>query len=209
VVTNGISIQGQTPVTVLAVQSLNLTASTEASTSASASSPATSGAVNLQWQAEGFAAGTEYQIERSDNGADFTVIGQQLAATDVTTAFQYEVATAPAATRLFYRIEAEQPDGNSIYSPTVVVSVTSVGAATAIRSVAPEGGNLITLLHLAVSGNYQLNIWSADGKTLYRQVVEEQAGDYSTNISFGTHAHGIYILTLTGQGVRISREFMY
>jgi hypothetical protein len=205
VVTNGITIQGQTPVTVLAVQSLNLTASTSASTSASTNS----GAVNLQWQAEGFAAGTDYKIERSTNGTDFTVISQQSAATAATTAFQYEDGAAPAATQLFYRIEAEQPDGSSAYSPTVVVSATSAGGATAIRSVAPEGSNLMTLLHLAASGNYQLNIWSADGKILYRQVVQEQAGDYTTDISFGTHAHGIYILTLTGSGVRTSREFIY
>jgi hypothetical protein len=197
VVTDAINIQGQTPVTVLAVQLLNLTASANANT------------VNLQWQAEGFAAGTDYKIERSTDGTNFTVIGQQTAETANTTAFQYEDATTPAATQLFYRIQAEQPDGNGAYSPTVVVGLTSAGGATAIRSVAPEGGNLITMLHLAASGDYQLNVFSTDGKMVYRQALQEQTGDYTTDISFGTHAHGIYILTLTGVSVRTSREFIY
>jgi hypothetical protein len=199
VVTDAINIQGQTPVTVLALQSLNLSATTSAN----------SNAVNLQWQAEGFADGTEYRIERSTDGANFAVVGQQTAETANITAFQYEDASVPAATQLYYRIQAEQPDGNTVYSQTAVVGVASGAGATAIRSVAPEGGDLITMLHLAVSGDYQLNIWSTDGKMLYRQVLQEQAGDPAEDISFGTHAHGIYILTLSGAGIRTSREFIY
>jgi hypothetical protein len=65
------------------------------------------------------------------------------------------------------------------------------------------------MLHFAATGTYQLNIWSTDGKMLYRQVLQEQAGDPAEDISFGTHAHGVYILTLSGAGVRTSREFVY
>jgi hypothetical protein len=194
-VMDNITITGQTPVTTLAIQSLNLTGTTGA------------GAVDLQWQASGFADGTNYIIQRSVDGANFTDIGQLTSAGE--TAFQYQDASAPAVSTVFYRIMAQQPDGSSTWSPVIAVNLSSATGQTGIRSVAAEGGDLRTLLHFAATGTYQLNIWSTDGKMLYRQELQQQAGDPAEDISFGTHAHGIYILTLSGAGVRTSREFIY
>jgi hypothetical protein len=194
-VMDNITITGQTPTTTLAIQSLDLTATTAA------------GAVDLQWQASGFADGTDYIIQCSEDGANFTDISQLIGAGE--TAFQYMDASAPAASTVFYRIMAQQPDGSSAWSPVIAVNLSSASGQTGIRSVAAEGGDLRTMLHFAVTGTYQLNIWSTDGKMLYRQVLQEQAGDPAAAISFGTHAHGVYILTLSGAGVRTSREFVY
>lgn len=194
-VTDNITIKGQTSPTTLAIQSLDLTGT------------AAAGAVDLQWQASGFADGTNYIIQRSTDGTNFTDIGQLTNAG--ATAFQYQDASAPAVSTIFYRIMAQQPDGSSAWSPVIAVDLSSATGQTGIRSVSAEGGDLRTLLHFAATGTYQLNIWSTDGKMLYRQVLQEQAGDPATAIAFGTHAHGIYILTLSGAGVRASREFIY
>jgi hypothetical protein len=194
-VTDNITIKGQTSPTTLAVQSLHLSGTT------------TAGAVDLQWQASGFADGTNYIIQRSPDGANFTDIGQLTGSGE--TAFQYQDASAPAVSTVFYRIMAQQPDGSSAWSPVIAVNLSSAAGQTGIRSVAAEGGDLRTLLHFAATGTYQLNIYSTDGKMLYRQVLREQAGDPAEDISFGTHAHGVYILTLSGTGVRTSREFIY
>jgi hypothetical protein len=194
-VTDNITIKGQTSPTTLALQSLDLTGT------------AAAGAVDLQWQASGFADGTDYIIQRSADGTNFTDIGQLAGAG--ATAFQYQDASAPAVSTVFYRIMAQQPDGSSTWSPVITVNLSAATGQTGIRSVAAEGGDLRTLLHFAATGTYQLNIWSTDGKMLYRQVLQEQAGDPAEDISFGTHAHGIYILTLSGAGIRTSREFIY
>ena len=194
-VMDNITITGQTPVTTLAVQSLDLTGI------------AAAGAVDLQWQASGFADGTDYIIQRSADGTNFTDISQLTSAGATT--FQYQDASAPAVSTIFYRIMAQQPDGSSAWSPVIAVNLSSATGQTGIRSIAAEGGDLRTLLHFAATGTYQLNIWSTDGKMLYRQVLQEQAGDPAEDISFGTHAHGVYVLTLSGAGVRTSREFIY
>lgn len=194
-VMDNITITGQTPVTTLAIQSLDLTGTTAA------------GAVDLQWQASGFADGTNYIIQRSVDGTNFTDIGQLTSAGE--TAFQYQDASAPAVSTVFYRIMAQQPDGSNAWSPMIAVNLSAATGQTGIRSVVAEGEDLRTLLHFAATGTYQLNIWSTDGKMLYRQVLQEQAGDPAAAISFGTHAHGVYILTLSGEGVRTSREFIY
>jgi hypothetical protein len=193
-VTDNITIKGQTSPTTLAIQSLNLTATT------------TTGTVDLQWQASGFADGTDYIIQRSADGTNFTDIGQLTSAGQ--TAFQYQDASAPAVSTIFYRIMAQQPDVSNAWSPVIAVNLSAAGQ-TGIRSVVAEGGDLRTLLHFAATGTYQLILWSTDGKMLYRQVLQEQAGDPAEDISFGTHAHGVYILTLSGAGVRTSREFIY
>ena len=194
-VMDNITITGQTPVTTLAVQSLDLTGI------------AAAGAVDLQWQASGFADGTDYIIQRSADGTNFTDISQLTSAGATT--FQYQDASAPAVSTIFYRIMAQQPDGSSAWSPVIAVNLSPSTGQTGIRSVAAEGGDLRALLHFAATGTYQLNIWSTDGKMLYRQVLQEQAGDPAEDISFGTHAHGVYVLTLSGAGVRTSREFIY
>jgi hypothetical protein len=194
-VTDNITIKGQTSPTTLAIQSLDLTATT------------TTGTVDLQWQASGFADGTNYIIQRSVDGTNFTDIGQLTSAG--ATAFQYRDASAPAISTVFYRIMAQQPDGSSAWSPVITINLSSATGQTGIRSVAAEGGDLRALLHFAATGTYQLNVWSTDGKMLCRQVLQEQAGDPAEDISFGTHAHGVYILTLSGEGTRTSREFIY
>ena len=194
-VTDNITIKGQTTPTTLALQSLDLTGT------------AATGAVDLQWQASGFADGTNYIIQRSADGTNFTDIGQLTSAG--ATAFQYQDASAPAVSTVFYRIMAQQPDGSSAWSSVIAVNLSSATGQTEIRCVTAEGGDLRTLFHFAATGNYQLNIWSTDGKMLYRQMLQEQAGDPAEDISFGAHAHGIYILTVSGAGVRTSREFVY
>ena len=194
-VMDNITITGQASPTTLAVQSLDLTATT------------TTGTVDLQWQASGFADGTDYIIQRSVDGTNFTDIGQLTSAG--ATAFQYQDVSAPAVSMVLYRIMAQQPDGSSAWSPVIAINLSPSTGQTGIRSVAAEGGDLRTLLHFAATGTYQLNIWSTDGKMLYRQVLQEQAGDPAEDISFSAHAHGIYILTLSGADVRTSREFIY
>jgi hypothetical protein len=201
-VINNIGIQGQGVAGVLALQSLTLKAAPAASI------------VDLQWQAQGFAEGTDFVVERSVDGAGFGAVGQadgtgtvDAGAASVT--YQYRDASLPSVSTVYYRIRANQPDGSTAWSPVEAVTLQEAAAGSAIRGVIPEGGSLKTLLHLAEAGNYQLNIWSADGKILYRQMVQEQTGDQAADLSFGTHPHGIYILTLTGAGVRSSREFVY
>jgi hypothetical protein len=188
-VIDNINIQGQRPSEVLALQSLTLSATSAAD------------AVDLNWQAEGFAGGTDFIVERSVDGTDFTDIGQ-------VSSDRYVDASRPAASNLFYRIRAQQPDGSTVWSQTVVVSLPSVAGQSAIRAVAAQGGELKAFVHIAIAGTYQLSIRSENGQLLNRLEVQEQGGDPIAEMTFGMQAHGVYILTLSGQGVRSSREFV-
>lgn len=196
-VTDNISVQGQAISGVLAAMSLDLTA--KANTSA----------VSLQYQAQGFEAGTTYNIERSVDGINFTTINSLINNTPGLT-FQYTDGSLPAAARLFYRVAAQQPDGTTLQSAITVVNLAQAGAtATAIRSVVAGGGLVKTQLSIGEAGSYQLSIFSQDGKALYHQVINTPAGEQTAQISAGNYPHGVYVLTLSKNGVNTSRQFLY
>jgi hypothetical protein len=187
---DNISVQGQANPGTLAEQSIDLTAKAGA------------GSVDLSWSQQGFDPGTRYTVERSVNGADFTAIGSAAA--------HFTDAAVPAAPRLFYRILAEPSDGSLFLSKTISVTPGDGSAATSIRGVSsPGGGSIRTFLHIAEAGVYQLCIWSQDGKAMYRQTINEQSGDFATDLAFGASVHGLYVLTLSRNGVNSSRPFVY
>ena len=189
-VTNGISIKGQAFTATLAVQSIDLTAKAEGK------------AIGLQWQTQGFSAGTELTLQRSVNGVDFSNVMPLTGSSAVDDDVQ------PG--ELYYRIAALSPDGSSYFSPVVAVTMPgSRAGGQAIRGIATEGTAVRALLHLPDAGSYQLCIRSIDGKALYNELVNVQAGDATADIAFGARPHGIYILTLTGHGTMTSGEFSY
>jgi hypothetical protein len=187
-VADNITIKGQTVSGTLAVQSITLEAQ------------AVSNAVNLDWQALGFSDGTEFFLERSTDGENFSTIEQLTDASVLDN-------TAPAA-RIFYRVKAQSRDGSTYYSPIVTVTVADI-AEQVIRSVVPQGSSVKALLHLQQAAVYQLSIRSMDGKPLFHQELSSQSGDAAIDLAFGTRPHGVYVLTLAGNGTINSREFLY
>jgi len=195
---DNISVQGQAISGILAEQSIHLTAS-----------PAGQSSIALQWQTDGFADGTDFTLERAVNGADFKPIQQQ-SFTGSNNLFQYEDVTAPLSATLFYRVVAGEPDGTTYYSPIVTMKQDAVKAKTTqIRGVITQGASIRTLLHIEETGTYQLSVWSQDGRALTRQMVQESAGDPVADISLGAYPHGVYILTLSGNGQHNARQFVY
>ncbi|MES1249212.1 MAG: hypothetical protein ABUL46_00935, partial [Chitinophaga rupis] len=191
---DNISVQGQSVSGVLAEQSIDLTARS-----------AGPGTIVLQWQTDGFAAGTEFTLQRSANGTDFTPI-QQLNAS--LSSYQYEDANAPAAANLFYRVSAALPGGETYNSPIVTIHQDGAGQ-TRIRGVVSQGSSIRTWLHLEEAGPYQLSIWSSDGKALLQQTLNGNTGDAVADLSFGAHPHGVYILTLSRDGQHTARQFVF
>ena len=187
-VTDNIAFTGQAVAGTLAAQSITLEAQ------------AVSAGVNLDWQALGFPDGTEFFLERGTDGANFNTIEQL---TDPSVA-----DNTVTATRVFYRVRAQSPDGSIFYSPIVAVT-PAAGAEPTIRAVLPQGSSVKALLHLQGAAVYQLSIRAMDGKALYQQALSVQSGDATIDLAFGTKPHGIYVLTLAGNGTISSREFLY
>ncbi|HEY4334608.1 MAG TPA: hypothetical protein VGM89_01890 [Puia sp.] len=184
---DNISVAGSSTAGTLAIRSIELKAKHAGS------------AVGLQWQADGADAGTLYRIQRSGDGAMFTVIGE-------TDDPGFTDASTSTASQDYYRVEAQQPDGSSIYSNIVRVSSTPASTGS-IRWVAAAGSSVQTLVHLTGIGTSQVSIESRDGKVLYRERLEAPSGDKLIQLSAGIWPHGVYILTLSDNGENSSRLF--
>jgi hypothetical protein len=195
-VTDNFNIQGQTPSGVLAEQSLALSAV-----------PVSSG-VSLRWEGVGMAAGTEYTIERSTDGTDFSEIEETAGA-------NFQDRWTAGAAQVYYRVKAQQPDGAVSWSETVVVSTADSAAGMAgvagaeVRSVAVEGGLLRLRVGMGRAGVYQVSIFSTNGQLVWRQEMPEQAGEVVKDIAFGSRPHGVYVLHVAGDGGQATREFLY
>jgi hypothetical protein len=189
-VTDQITVTGSAVPGTLATQSIDLSAA------------ASGQAVDLQWQTIGFGEGTTFSLQRSTDGAQFT----NLESVSGNTAVDNTVT----AGQWFYRLEAQSTDGSSYFSPIVTVMVNGNSATTAtIRGVSAQGNLVRTFLHLPDAGTYQLSIRTMDGQPLYRTEMSGETGDITTDIGFGTRAHGVYVVTLVGSGATSSREFFY
>jgi len=187
---DNVSVQGQANSGVLAEQSINLTARVNGEKN-----------ISLQWNSDGFSGGTQFIVQRSADGTNFTPIFRTESAT------AYIDAAPVNAAIVYYRIAATLSDGSAYYSAIAPVKLEETGQ-TAIKGVSAQGNSVKTFLHLQGAGTYQVNIWSQDGKPLVRQVVNGQAGDIQSEIAFN-HPHGIYILTLSNGGRISSRAFVY
>jgi hypothetical protein len=208
-VIDNFTLQGSTPAGTLAIQSVSLSASP------------VSGGVDLSWQGMGFLAGTDFVVERSVDGVEFSAIGnvEGVAGQGAVAVGQaggvagqggsYADRQVPDAAQLYYRVKAQQPDGEESWSPTVVVKAASLAGGMAIRSVIAQGGGLKMLLHLGEPGTYRVTIYSTSGQLLYRQALAEQAGDAEADIAFGAHPRGIYVVQLGGAAGNSVKEFMY
>lgn len=189
-VTDAISIGGSAIAGTLAAQSIELTANTAGQ------------GVALQWQTEGFADGTTFLLQRATDGVHFGTVASEAGSSAV----DHDVAPG----QLYYRMEARNADGSVYYSPIVTVMVAGDGnEVSVIRGIAAQGSAVRTFLHLPAAGAYQLSIRTMDGQALYRTGLSGQTGEISTDIAFGSHAHGAYVLTLTGNGANSSRVFVY
>jgi hypothetical protein len=185
---DNISANGMTTAGTLALQSLDLQAKT------------TSAGIELQWQAEGALAGTNFMIERSTDGTNFTVISN-------TADQKFTDLSAPKASQLYYRIQAQQPGEAAFYSNIATVT-GSQATTTLIRSVATQGSTLQAALSFANAGDCRLTIWSRDGKPLYQQEISVAAGDKTIQLSPGSWPHGMYILSVATGGERSSKAFI-
>ncbi|HEY4062052.1 MAG TPA: T9SS type A sorting domain-containing protein [Puia sp.] len=212
-VIDNISVQGQAVSGTLAAQSIDLTAKATGAVSNNGNGT-TSANVDLQWQTAGLPDGTDMVVERSVDGTDFTSIHEATipAATTTTTpmAYEYRDASVPAVNTVFYRVRAQQPDGNVFFSSIAAVSVQGVASkGLVIRGIVAQGSSVRTLLHVEEAGTYQLSVYSSDGRAIYRQTLNEQTGDLASDLSFSGHPHGVYVLTLSKGGVNSTREFIF
>lgn len=160
------------------------------------------GLVSLKWSSETTENIKRFEIEQSDNGTDFTVIGSvPVEGGNEPGAFTYNfVSDRPESSILYYRIRQIDNNNNAYYSNLVSTSCEITDAV--IISDLVNGVIKISTPKKIES----ISIYDMSGKTIKEEVLNNE-----TNVRFNHEllARGFYILRLkTADGEFISKKFI-
>jgi hypothetical protein len=145
--------------------------------------------VDLQWTTATEQNSRYFSVERSQDGLNWSPIGQVTAAGNSQELLQYNyVDQKPMTGTNYYRLQEVADDGSSIYSP--IRNVDFTGAVTAISWYPNPTHDRLTLTS---SSNLQsITLTTLDGRIL--QTVEGFASGQSLDLS--RYPFGIYFLII-------------
>lgn len=145
-----------------------------------------------------------YELERSDNGRSFIVIGNVASLNSVTeTKYSwFDVHPLPGVS--FYRLKSIDIDGKFGYS-----SVIKVNLSKSVKEVSvypnPVSGNYVSLqLSDLQKGNYFIKLFSSTGQQLYSKGLVHNGGAITQALQLPQTIHpGIYVLQLVNDGLKL------
>jgi hypothetical protein len=145
----------------------------------------------------------QYQIERSNNGNNFTSIGT----TDVVSnngnhaTYQF-IDTAPFTEKNYYRIKAIDISGTIQYSAIVPLHTDAKQSAISVTP-NPVANKCINIQFTNKVGNYTLTLLGADGKTIQTtQAIIKNKNEVKTWIVNNIIASGNYVLQISNANIK-------
>jgi hypothetical protein len=153
----------------------------------------------LEWQTASEEVGTSFEVERSDNGSTYSVIGTLNGQVDNSTyVFHDEAPYRPVA---FYRLRIADGNGNRIYSSVAIVRNSFNSSSITITPIPADRTLRITNADVTLVGQ-EVAIYNMQGAVVYRATF---SSDQSIDIS--NWATGVYSLRLpSGKVVQIMKN---
>ena len=156
--------------------------------------------VAVQWKVEQEINIISYEIERSNNGSNFTPVHNRTATGNNSSSVTYDhIDLTPYSTDNFYRIKATSIGGQVQYSNIVKLSGSKV---TPLISVYPNpvvDGKMQLNFASQPSGRYGIQLVNTAGQVVYKSSIQVGAANQTTTVSLGV-AKGSYHLLITNPG---------
>jgi len=155
--------------------------------------------VDLQWTTAQEENTADFEVQRGDNGADFSTIGTVQAAGNSTQTLHYNYTDALPVTSspaYFYRLKMSDLDGRSTYSPVLKISVPTSGLSFSAYP-NPFREQLAITMEAPEADKAQLTIRNMNGQQLLRQDLSIQKGTNSFPLPAMVRLPaGIYLLNI-------------
>lgn len=150
--------------------------------------------VVVTWKVAGEEAVDRYEVERSNDGRHFTVIGSSRpGGRDA-----YTYTDVADNSSVYYRIKNVDEDGKFKYS--TVVHIASEGSEIVLKAFPQPVQNQLVLQHPRVTGKALIRISTADGKLAH--TVVPSSGSVQSTVDMSGLQKGLYLISLdTGNGV--------
>lgn len=146
-------------------------------------------AVRLRWQTATETRNQGFAVQRSTDGVSFATLAFVAGAGTSATAYPYaylDAAALPALT--YYRLQQQNQDGTTSYSPVVAVA-----AATSVLTVAPvPAQDFLTVTHPDSPTRIHLTLLNQQGRPVLQTNFRQH-----TQLNISVLANGLYILRAT------------
>ena len=161
----------------------------------------------LTWVTASERSNAAFDIERSNNGLDFQVIGTVKGAGTSAKVTTYNFSDDAPLPVSYYRLRQIDLDGKE--TPSKILTVTRTGAGKVVlNKLYPSVAHDVLTLDMTLNGATTVSIYDASG----RLVVSKQLGDVSGSIveplNVNGLANGVYMLNVQSGGVRLMQRFV-
>jgi len=155
------------------------------------------GVTVLNWSVVNEFSSTNYIVERSANGKNFTSLNTIAASNSLTGAYKYNDASSITSGKLYYRLKISDKNGGISYSNVVLINLSS----NTSFSVYPNPVQAKLNLQVQNSKIEKVTIQVIDllGKVLQQQSSQLNAGINSLSLDVASLAKGSYIVVVKGE----------
>ena len=161
---------------------------------------AQSKAVNIDWNVENEINIDQYNIERSANGSNFSVIGAMQPSQNIGGANKYNWSdNYPANGVNYYRIQFVNKNGSSAYSKIMKIVLGQTTAAVKIYPTVVTDNTFDLQFVNMQKGAYQLQVTNTNGQVVFTRSLNHSGGSATQNIAIDTHTgSGMYQVQVMG-----------
>ncbi len=167
--------------------------------------------VTLQWQVANEINNDHYDIERSNDGINFSAIGSitSLNGNSQNSLSYSYIDKQPVSGTVYYRIKQVDKDGKHAYSSvqTIVVNTNEAAMWQLYPTLSTTGGS--TALHLKSDvGKLQLQLTDISGKIVYQNIVNSTVAGQQINIPLNTCTKGVYMLKIVSDKAQSTEKII-
>lgn len=162
----------------------------------------------LQWTVLENENGTYFEIQKSNDGKNFTTAGVvSNSKKEGEDSYQFSDPLQPNV--FYYRIKAINKDQSISYSKIIVLKPDFTGTKTLSLMQNPVQNNLSFSLHTQSAGSSTINIYNLSGLRVYAETIHTQKGKNTFSIQLHNNLpSGTYLLKLSNSNDNSAVKFL-
>jgi uncharacterized delta-60 repeat protein len=163
-----------------------------------------SSSVELAWQTVNERITSEFEVERSADGANFASIGKVSAAGNSSSVRNYSFTDVQPLAINFYRLKIVNADGSASY--TRVVTVRYSNSAITIQAFPNPVKNSLNLQFTAPAGNVNVQVMDFAGRMVKSFQLKSVGSTLTTSIDMTSLKPGAYVIRVNEQSLKVVKE---
>jgi hypothetical protein len=166
--------------------------------------------VQVEWTTQQENNIDHYEVERSQNGQQFTKTGAVNATGNTSSITNYNLFDAnPFSGVNFYRIKIIDKQGNATYSQVVKVNISSKANQVTVTPNPIHSNTVMIQMTNMQKGSYTISLTNKLGQQIAVKVIDHAGGSSLETITPAkAFANGVYQLKVTGNGISVIQQVL-